>query len=66
MSLRAFHIVFIIVSIALSLVVAAWGVREFVDGSGSSALLVGVMAALTGTALVVYGTRFFHKLQELR
>jgi hypothetical protein len=66
MSLRAFHIVFIIVSIGLSLVVAAWGVREFSGGSGTSALLVGVAAALTGVALVVYGTRFFRKLQELR
>ncbi|MCZ6508488.1 MAG: hypothetical protein O7A04_10640 [Acidobacteria bacterium] len=66
MSLRAFHIVFIIVSIALSLVVAAWGIREFIVGGVISALLVGVAAMLTGTALVVYGTRFFRKLQELR
>jgi len=66
MSLRAFHIVFIIVSIALSLVVAAWGLREFAGGGGTSALLVGVAAALTGIALVVYGLRFFRKLQELR
>ena len=65
MSLRAFHVVFIVVSIALSLVVAAWGVREFVTEASINALSVGVAAALSGIALVVYGTRFFRKLQEL-
>lgn len=65
MSLRAFHIAFIVVSIALSLVVAAWGVREYLDDAGTNALLVGGVAALSGVALVVYGVRFFRKLQEL-
>jgi hypothetical protein len=65
MSLRAFHIAFIVVSIALSAVVTAWGVREFLAAGATSPLLVGIGAALTGTALVIYGTRFFRKLQEL-
>ena len=29
MSLRAFHIIFIIVTVVLSLYVALWGIREF-------------------------------------
>lgn len=65
MSLRAFHIAFIVVSIALSLVVTAWGVREYLNDAGASALAVGGVAALTGVALVIYGMRFFRKLQEL-
>jgi hypothetical protein len=65
MSLRAFHIAFIVVSIALSLVVAAWGVREFLTVGSTSALVVGLGGALAGTALVIYGMRFFRKLQEL-
>ena len=65
MSLRAFHIAFIVVSIALSLVVTVWGVREFLGASSGAALAVGCLAALTGVALVIYGTRFFRKLQEL-
>ncbi len=65
MSLRAFHIAFIVVSIALSLVVTAWGVREFLSDANSNALAVGCVAALTGVALVIYGMRFFRKLQEL-
>jgi hypothetical protein len=65
MSLRAFHVAFIVVSIALSLVVTVWGVREYLDGSGANALAVGCAAAVTGVALVIYGARFFRKLQEL-
>lgn len=65
MSLRVFHVAFIVVSIALSVVVAAWGVREFVQGGGANPLLVGLVAALSGAALVVYGIRYFGKLQEL-
>ena len=65
MSLRAFHIAFIVVSIALSLVVTAWGVREFLDDASANALAVGCAAALTGVGLVIYGVKFFRKLQEL-
>jgi len=65
MSLRAFHIAFIVVSVALSLVVTAWGVREYLNEAGLNALAVGCAAAVTGLALVVYGTRYFRKLQEL-
>jgi len=65
MSLRAFHIVFIVVSVALSLVVTAWGVREYLNEAALNALAVGCSAAITGVALVVYGRRYFRKLQEL-
>jgi len=65
MSLRAFHIAFIVVSIALSLVVTAWGVREYLNEAGVNPLAVGCAAALTGVALVIYGTRFFRKLRAL-
>jgi hypothetical protein len=65
MSLRAFHVAFIVVSITLSLVVAAWGVREFVVAGRGEALAVGAAAVVAGTALVLYGRRFFSKLQEL-
>lgn len=65
MSLRAFHVAFIVVSIALSLVVAIWGAREFVGAGNGGALAVGGVAALAGVTLVIYGTRFFRKLREL-
>lgn len=65
MSLRAFHIVFIVVSIVLSLVVTVWGVREYLSAGAVSALVVGVVAFASGVAMVIYGARFFGKLQEL-
>ena len=65
MSLRAFHIAFIVVSITLSLVVAAWGLREFMATDRVDALVVGGVAILAGVALVIYARRFFRKLQEL-
>ncbi len=65
MSLKAFHIAFIVVSIVLSLVVTVWGVREYLAASSGSALLVALVAAVGGVALVVYGNRFFKKLRDL-
>ena len=65
MSLRAFHIAFIVVSITLTVVVCAWGVREYLGHADTGALTIACLSALTGVALVIYGTRFFKKLQEL-
>ena len=58
MSLRIFHIVFVMVCVALSIFVAAWGWRN-----QSPALSV-AFAALT-LALIVYGVYAFRKLKEM-
>ena len=58
MSLRAFHIVFIIVSIALCAFVALWGFRQ-----GSP--VMGAVFLLSAIALVEYGRRAFRKLKEI-
>jgi len=66
MSLRAFHIVFITVSIALMLYVTVWGVREFMasrDSLGVSMIIFGVAG---GASLIWYGKRVFRKLKELQ
>jgi uncharacterized membrane protein HdeD (DUF308 family) len=65
MSLRAFHIAFIVVSIVLSLVVTVWGVREYLNAGVASSLVVGLVALASGVTMVIYGARFFRKLQEL-
>jgi hypothetical protein len=65
MSLRVFHVIFIIVCIALCLYVAVWGVREFVATRSNSALgMAGVFVA-AGVALVVYSGKAFRKLKDL-
>ncbi len=65
MSLRLFHIIFIVVSILLSLFVAGWGVWFFSTTGAVSGLVLSAVFALMGAALVWYGNRFFEKLKEL-
>jgi len=65
MSLRAFHIVFITVSVVLMLYVAVWGVREFMVSRSSLAVSMIIFGVVGGTTLIWYGKRVFHKLKEL-
>ena len=65
MSLRAFHIVFVIVTIVLSLFVALWGIREYSQEQSVSALALGLLFLVTAVALMIYGKKAFTKLKEL-
>jgi hypothetical protein len=65
MSLRAFHIIFIIVTTALSLFVALWGIREFANERNGSALALGILFAVTAVGLMIYGKKAFAKLRDL-
>ena len=57
MSLRAFHIIFIIASVLLCLYVGLWAMR--------SNPILGAISFLVGAALVIYGKKAFRKLREL-
>jgi hypothetical protein len=65
MSLRVFHIVFISVSILLSLFVGVWAAREYMETRAGSALLLGGFFLLMGGVLAVYGVRTYSKYREL-
>jgi hypothetical protein len=65
MSLRIFHVVFITVSVILSLFVAVWAVREYQATHSMTALALGGVFVLAGCVMVEYGRRWFHKLKEL-
>ena len=65
MSLRIFHVIFITVSIALSVFVMVWGVREFLVSHSNGALLLAFVFLLFGILLVVYANRTFRKLRDL-
>lgn len=65
MSLRAFHIVFVVVTIALSVYVALWGIREYSEERSASALVLAVLFAAMAVGLMVYGKRTFTKLRNL-
>ena len=65
MSLRVFHVIFIIVCIALCLYVAVWGVREFMSTRSLSALAMTGVFVLGGGVLVAYSGKAFRKLRDL-
>lgn len=65
MSLRIFHIVFVTVSIALSVFVTIWGVREYLFSRSVGALVLAAVFLGLGVLLVVYAGRVFKKLREL-
>ncbi|HEX7704940.1 MAG TPA: hypothetical protein VF701_00630 [Thermoanaerobaculia bacterium] len=66
MSLRAFHIVFIVVTIVLSVFVTVWGVTEFVQERNALGLGLALLFMATAAVLVVYGKKVFVKLRDLQ
>jgi uncharacterized membrane protein len=65
MSLRAFHIVFVIVTIVLSLYVGVWGIRQFTEERSVSALTLSVLFLAMAVGLMIYGKKAFAKLRDL-
>ena len=65
MSLRAFHLFFIVLSVLLAAFVAAWAVGQYrVDHAAVDAVW-GVGAVVLGGGLVVYGAAFQRKTRHL-
>lgn len=65
MSLKAFHIFFIVASIVLALGVGVWGVYIHLQETNVSLLLFGVGSFAVGAALVVYGVKVVRRFQRL-
>ena len=65
MSLRAFHLFFIAVSVALSAFVAAWGLREWQAHHSNGALALAVIFFACGVALIAYGVHAVRRFREL-
>ena len=65
MSLKAFHIVFVMASVALCLLLAVWGFGQFREGAGASALVLSGLGAMGAVGLVVYGRYFLRKLRHI-
>ena len=65
MLLRIFDVLLVALAIALSAMVAGWGVQQYLTLGEKSGLVLAAVFFLIGCALVVYGTRYFHKLKEL-
>ncbi|HEX9659808.1 MAG TPA: hypothetical protein VGA18_05875 [Rhodothermales bacterium] len=65
MSLKSFHIFFIVVSILTTLGFGLWTVVRFSQGDASANLWLGVISVIAGVFLIWYGFRFFKKLKQL-
>lgn len=65
MSLKIFHIVFVIVCVGLSLWVGVWGIRDYMAERSVAALTLGILFLASGLVLVVYGRSAFEKLRNL-
>ncbi len=65
MSLKAFHIVFVIVSVLLSAFVGRWGVVAYRNDAQPMDLVVGIVAIVMGVLLVWYSTWFIRKIRAI-
>ena len=65
MSLKAFHIVFILVSITMSLFVGIWGVQAYVQRRDEWALGLGAACFVMGLLLVIYSQWFLRKIRAV-
>lgn len=64
MSLKAFHIVFVLASVALATVVGVWSVGQARADDGGYWLLA-ALSFLAAAALVVYGVWFVKKNKDV-
>jgi hypothetical protein len=65
MSLKFFHIVFIVVSTLLCLFVAVWAFDAYRREGTAASLGLAALAFAGGGGLVVYGARFLQKARKL-
>ena len=63
MSLKAFHIAFISVSMLLALGFGAWAIRDWQLHGDAVSLVCGIGSFFGAVGLVVYGRWFLRKLQ---
>ena len=65
MSLKAFHVVFVIASILLAFGIAAWSLVNFSDGGRTGDLIYGLASGVAGAALIAYGVYVLKKLKHI-
>jgi hypothetical protein len=65
MSLRAFHLLFIALSVILAAFFAAWAVEQYRSVHQVSYIVLSVVSLACGIALAAYGTAFQRKTRNL-
>ena len=65
MSLKAFHVFFVVVSTLLALGFGAWSIAEYSRTGQGGTLAMGIASFAAAAALVVYGFWFLRKLKNV-
>ncbi len=65
MSLKAFHVFFIVVSMALCVVLGVWATQDFAQSGSWAHLSLGVGSFIGSILLAYYGVWFLRKLKGL-
>ena len=66
MSLKAVHILFIVLSIALTVMMAVWAAGRYISPIGSAGHLgTAVLSLLASVALAVYAVKFVRKARRI-
>ena len=65
MSLKAFHVVFVIASILLGLGVGGWGIHQYQTQGDVGLLALGIIFLIMGILLMVYGKRMLKKTKDI-
>ena len=66
MSLKTFHVFFVIVSVLCALGFGAWAVSDYLRTGSSGVLVLAILAFAAAVALVWYGLWFLRKLKDVR
>jgi len=65
MSLRAFHLLFIALSVVLTAFFAAWAAGQYQAAHGTGYAAAGIGSLAAGVGLAVYGAKFQRKTRHL-
>jgi len=65
MSLKAFHIFFISLSILTAFGFASWLINGYSEDENVGQLVGAVLSIFAGAGLIVYGVRFLRKLKNV-
>ncbi len=65
MGLKAFHLLFIALSIVLSIVVAGWSVQQYQANHAPMDALTGLVGVASAAGLAVYAAAFRRKARRL-
>jgi hypothetical protein len=65
MSLKAFHVFFVAMSVLCALGFGAWSVADYLRTGQGSVLALGILGFVAAAALVFYGFWFLRKLKNV-